>query len=180
MKIEDDFLKLQITTQEMLRTLMVGLTGMISIAGIIGYIFYVLFQLFKANNSASILLIIKTSILWNPIPVLLFLGIIFWISSLFFFQGISDLTFLLKHQGIFFYMDQQGIQYYNFETKEVKRKTWSEFEDVGSYRQESEKLVYKYQIKFTNGEVYNFDLRGSLPTKEFKEKIEAFYLRYSE
>jgi hypothetical protein len=49
---------------------------------------------------------------------------------------------------------------------------------VGCYKQESEKLSYKNQIKFTDGDVYNFDLRGTISTKEFQEKIEDFYLKY--
>lgn len=180
MEMNDNFLKLQITTQDMSKMLLVGLLGMIGVIASISYGGCLLYEELKADRLASIFLLFKSITFWNLIPALVFLAVIFWISSIFFLQGLRDIIFLVKYQGIVFYMDSQGMQFYNFDTKEFKTKTWADFEDVGCYKQESEKLLYKYQIKFTDGDVYDFDLRGTIPTKEFEDKIEEFYLRYSE
>ncbi|WP_254908350.1 hypothetical protein [Enterococcus sp. 12E11_DIV0728] len=178
MEVNDNFLKLQITTLDMFKMLLFGSSIMGGIIAGVSYGIYLLYGLFKKDTLASILLIFNTITLWNFIPILLLIVVAFRISSIFFFQGLSDLLFLMKHQGIIFYMDIKGMQFYNFNTKEFKTKTWAEFEDVGCYKQESEKLSYKNQIKFTDGDVYNFDLRGTISTKEFQEKIEDFYLKY--
>ncbi|EME3523940.1 hypothetical protein R5H55_001897 [Enterococcus faecium] len=41
-----------------------------------------------------------------------------------------------------------------------------------------ERGIYKYQIKFTNGESHEFDLRGKYPTVSFKEKLEEYWNAY--
>lgn len=53
--------------------------------------------------------------------------------------------------------------------------------DVGCFKQQDKKvkLLYKYQIKFTDGTAHEFDLRGTYPTKEFKKKVEEFWLFYN-
>ncbi|WP_265458701.1 hypothetical protein [Enterococcus sp. HY326] len=180
MEMNDKFFKLQITKQDVLKMLLFGSSVMAGIIVIIGFGVYLLYKSFRFDGSATLFWIFKSFSAWNFIPILVCLGVIFWISSIFFFQSLRDIIFLVKYQGILFYMDTKGIQFYNFDTKEFKIKNWSEFEDVGCFKQESEKLLYKYQIKFTDGDVYDFDLRGTIPTKEFKDKIEEFYLKYSE
>lgn len=93
--------------------------------------------------------------------------------------GIYDVKLLLKHHGTIYLMDEQGLTYY--ENKKLHTKKWMDIVDVGCFKQQDKKvnILYKYQIQFTDGTVHEFDLRGSFPTKEFKDKVDEFWLYYN-
>ncbi|MGO3792377.1 MAG: hypothetical protein ACTJG1_13080, partial [Enterococcus gilvus] len=98
MEVNDNFLKLQITTLDMFKMLLFGSSIMGGIIAGVSYGIYLLYGLLKKDTLASILLIFNTITLWNFIPILLLIVVAFRISSIFFFQGLSDLLFLMKHQ----------------------------------------------------------------------------------
>lgn len=175
-ELKHNYLKLQITKLYVLKMVILGFVGLVGTILGVFYFSYLLYRLFITNNLRIIIFIFKHI---DMIGILSLLYVILWISSIGFLQGISDLKFLIKHQGVIFKMDAIGIQYYNFETKMLKKKDWSVFEDVGCFRQQTEKLIYKYQIKFTDGDIYDFDLRGTIAVTQLKEKVEEFYLKYS-
>lgn len=93
--------------------------------------------------------------------------------------GISDSKMMLTDQGIIYKMDEYGLTYY--ENRKLHTKKWTDIIDVGCFKQQDKKvkLLYKYQIKFTDGTAHEFDLRGTYPTKEFKVKVEEFWLFYN-
>lgn len=176
MDLKNNYLKLRITKVYVLKMIIISFAGFVGISLGIFYTSHLLYKLFIIDHLRIIIFIFRHI---NIISILSLLYLILWFLGIMYLQGISDLNLLIKYQGIFFKMDPTGIQFYNFETKKLKKKDWSVFEDVGCFRQKSEKLIYKYQIRFTDGDTYNFDLRGTIATTQLKEKIEEFYLKYN-
>lgn len=179
METDDTFLTLKITIKDILRMLICSFICLLGAFSGICYVIYLIFNLLNSKGYTTILLIIKTFSFWSPVSFLVLLCVILWCSSIFFIQSLIDLKFFFKHQGILFYMDMNEIRFYDFEAKIYKSKAWSYFEDVGCYKQESKELLYKYQIKFIDGDVYNFDLRGTISTNDFVNKIEEFFVKYA-
>lgn len=100
------------------------------------------------------------------------------LSYLLVVSSIMDSHLLLKYKGILYRMDKTGFTYH--ENKKIYTKAWSEIEDVGCFKQQDEKkLLYKYQIKFTDGSTHTFDLRGTYATEDFKKKVEEFWFYYN-
>lgn len=180
MEMNDNFLELRITLNDVLKMIMISSICMGGVVIVFIYIFHLFFK-GGAINLVNGFFSIKGFAAFNLIEIissLVFLIVVFLIGNLFFIQAIRDLNLLVKYHGIFFYMDREGIQFYDFDINEFKSKTWREFVDVGCYKQESGKILYKFQIKFTNGDIYNFDLRGCMSTKRFEEKVIEFYCKY--
>lgn len=173
METDGTFLRLKITIDDILKMLIISFICLLVFMTCIIFVIYSLFMLIHTNIVLTLFLSIKL------ISVLISLFVLFWIAGIFFIQSIVDLKFFLKHQGIFFYMDKNEITFYSFKTKVYKSKTWSNFDEVGCYKQETKKLRYEYQIKFIDSDVYSFDLRGTISTKDFVDKIEEFYINYA-
>lgn len=177
METDGTFLKLKITIKDILRMLIGSFICLLGVFSGIGYVIYLIYNVIISTKYITIFLIIKSFSFWKLIFFFISLCVLLRIISIFFIQSLVDLKFFFKYQGTFFYMDMNKIKFYDFETKLYKSKSWSYFEDVGCYKQDSEKLLYKYQIKFSDGDVYNFDLRGTIPTNDFVNKVEEFFIK---
>lgn len=109
---------------------------------------------------------------------LFFLGFIFYFSFGLLVQSIKYINLMNECQGILYKLEPDGFSY--LEDGQLLKRPWSDISDVGLFKQDSEKnkLIYYYQIIFTDGTRHTFDLRGTYPTKEFKLKIEEFWMEY--
>ncbi|WP_438709792.1 hypothetical protein [Enterococcus sp. AZ112] len=91
--------------------------------------------------------------------------------------GIDETKYIRKYGGILYRMDSHSLSYH--EKGFLIVRSWSEVIDVGLFRQMEREVIYNYQIKFSDGDRYTFDLRGNYPAIAFKEKIEEFWFKYN-
>lgn len=127
------------------------------------------------ENGFSSLAMLGVSLITGAIfaiPFFLYFGIILT------YEGIRDIGLMIHDNGILYKMDYSGITYQ--ENWRSIKKEWVDIVDVGLFKQESSKnkILYEYQIKFSDGSSHTFDLRGSYPTKEFNSKVEEYWLKY--
>ncbi|WP_206857180.1 hypothetical protein [Candidatus Enterococcus mangumiae] len=174
--IDQDPFVLKVGWRESIKMIFFGvLLITLTIAGLI-WLFYPFFSAEDTwdmlVNSILFLVIVLTGV---PFLVYLISVLSFGLVS----TGFYNIVRLKKYDGLIYRLDEDGLAY--FENNKYHLKKWNEISDVGSFKQEDteNKVLYKYEIKFTDGTTHEFDLRGKYPTKEFKGVIERYWLFYN-
>lgn len=174
--LEKKTIEIKVSWGETIQCLVIGiLLFVLLVSGII----WLLYPFFTAENiwdkiSVSILTVVVGVI---GLPFLVYLVGMF--SLMLIGVGVINSLKLKRYDGLIYKLNEQGLTY--FENNKPKFSKWSEISDVGCFKQNDDKIkvLYKYQIKFTDGTVHDFDLRGKYPTKKFKDTIEDYWMFYN-
>ncbi|EOL41775.1 hypothetical protein RV11_GL002697 [Enterococcus phoeniculicola] len=171
----EDVFELRITWKNSFQQIGIGIVMSLFVLGVAIWFVFPYLREPNMENGLFSLLIVGIALLTGTI---FFAGFLLYFAGALIYVGIRDIDFMRKNKGILYRMDKEGFVYH--ENWQLLKKTWQEVSDVGLFKQESKKVkvLYKYQVKFSDGTCHTFDLRGSYPTKEFLSKIEEYWLKY--
>ncbi|WP_430606463.1 hypothetical protein IGJ55_002143 [Enterococcus sp. AZ170] len=174
--MENKHFELRITWKDTCIEILAGFFIFFITLGIILWFLLPVFKNFDMFNRFFLFVLVIFALM-SGVFYLAYLAISF--SFMLIISGIYDVRILLKYHGVIYLMNEKGLIYYD--NKQLHTKKWRDIIDVGCFKQQDNKvkILYKYQIKFADATEHEFNLRGTFPTKEFKDKIEEFWLFYN-
>jgi len=174
--MENKHFELRITWKDTCIEILAGFFIFFITLGIILWFLLPVFKNFDMFNRFFLFVLVIFALI-SGVFYLAYLAISF--SFMLIISGIYDVRILLKYHGVIYLMNENGLTYYD--NKQLRTKKWRDIIDVGCFKQQDNKvkILYKYQIKFADATEHEFNLRGTFPTKEFKDKVEEFWLFYN-